>query len=402
MNTHKIEAAAGRFRSACATLATVLMLMLMPLVDARAQEATFSEAELDQMLAPIALYPDSLLSQVLMASTYPADVREAAAWSKANPDAKGDAAVAKVADKAWEPAVQSLVAFPQLLAMMEAKPDQVQKLGDAFLADPARVMDRVQFLRQKAQQAGNLKSSEQQKVSVTTESNKQIVVIEPAQPQTVYVPVYQPTVVYGPWWYPSYPPFYWPPPPRYYPGGAFVAGFVWGVAVAGIHNSLWGGFGWGRGDVDININRYNNININRKIDIDHKTFVHNPERRGHVPYRDSRSRESYGKKQLAGAKDRDAFRGKDSRDAQRAQADRTLKARDADPAAGRQRLQGADRDKATQAIHGAGRSSPQSAGGSALSGVRNAGTAHADVERGRASRASMAGRAPRGGGHRGR
>src|SRR6187200_2961127 len=111
-----------------------------------APTATFSEAELDQMLAPIALYPDSLLAQVLMASTYPADVKEAAAWSKAHPDTKGDAAIEQVKDKEWEASVASLVAFPQVLAMMDGKPDQVQKIGDAFLADPGRVMDRVQFL----------------------------------------------------------------------------------------------------------------------------------------------------------------------------------------------------------------------------------------------------------------
>src|SRR6187402_2847786 len=142
---------------------------------AAAPTATFSEAELDQMLAPIALYPDSLLAQVLMASTYPADVKEAAAWSKAHPDTKGDAAIEQVKDKEWEASVASLVAFPQVLAMMDGKPDQVQKIGDAFLADPGRVMDRVQFLRKKAQDAGNLKTTEQQKVSTTTENNKQVI-----------------------------------------------------------------------------------------------------------------------------------------------------------------------------------------------------------------------------------
>lgn len=188
-----------------------------------ADAPVFKDEELDQMLAPIALYPDSLLSQVLMASTYPADVADAAKYVQAHPDDKGEAAVKKVqADpqgKDWDPSVQSLVAFPQVLVMMGDQPDQVQRLGDAFLADPARVLDRVQFLRTKAQEAGNLKTNEQQKVSTTTQESKQVIVIEPAQPQTVYVPVYQPTVVYGPWWYPSYPPYYWPPPAYYYPAG---------------------------------------------------------------------------------------------------------------------------------------------------------------------------------------
>ena len=171
--------------------------------------------------------------------------------------------------------MKSLVAFPQVLAMMGDKPSDVQRLGDAFLADPGRVMDRVQFLRKKAQQAGNLKSNEQQKVATQTVETKQVIVIEPAQPQTVYVPVYQPTVVYGSWMYPSYPPYYWPPPPYYYPGAAFVGGVIWGAAVVGISNSLWGGFGWGRNEVNINVNRYNNINVNNRITNNNNKFVHN-------------------------------------------------------------------------------------------------------------------------------
>lgn len=141
-----------------------------------ADAPVFKDEELDQMLAPIALYPDSLLSQVLMASTYPADVADAAKYVKAHPDDKGEAAVKKVqADpqgKDSDPSVQSLVAFPQVLVMMGDQPDQVQRLGDAFLADPARVLDRVQFLRTKAQEAGNLKTNEQQKVSTTTQESK--------------------------------------------------------------------------------------------------------------------------------------------------------------------------------------------------------------------------------------
>ena len=367
---------------------------------AAAPTATFSEAELDQMLAPIALYPDSLLAQVLMASTYPADVKEAAAWSKAHPDTKGDAAIEQVKDKEWEASVASLVAFPQVLAMMDAKPDQVQKIGDAFLADPSRVMDRVQFLRKKAQDAGNLKTTEQQKVSTTTENNKQVIVVEPAQPNSVYVPVYQPSVVYGSWWYPSYPPYYWPPPPYYYPGGAFVAGVVWGAAVVGIANGLWGGCNWGGGDVNINVNKFNNINSNRQISNTNNKFEHNAARRGEVPYRDSKSNDKYGKKAQEGARDREAYRGKegrdaqpsrDGRDAQRAQASDTLKSRGADPAAGRDALQGADRDRANQAVQRNDRASTAGydrgggAQNTAFSGARDTGAARANADRGRAS-----------------
>ena len=318
-------------------VAVAMFAFCAMLPTAHAQDAAaFRNEELDQMLAPIALYPDSLLSQILMASTYPADVKSAAEWSKAHPDDKGDAAVQKVEGQEWDPSVKSLVAFPQVLAMMRDKPGDVQRLGDAFLADPGRVMDRVQYLRTKAQQAGNLKSNEQQKVATQTVESKQVIVIEPAQPQTVYVPVYQPSVVYGPWMYPSYPPYYWPPPPYYYPGAAFVRGVIWGAAVVGISNSLWGGFGWGRNEVNINVNRYNNINVNNRISNNNNTFQHNANRRGDVPYRDSKSREQYGKKQLAGADSRQDFRGKegrpDARDADRAKAQEAMKQRGVDPA----------------------------------------------------------------------
>ncbi|MEC5387912.1 DUF3300 domain-containing protein [Uliginosibacterium sp. H3] len=389
--------------------AALIFLTLGVSNDTRAADATFTDAELDQMLAPIALYPDSLLSQVLMASTYPADVKEAVAWSKQHPDDKGDSAVEKIKDKAWDPSVQSLVAFPQLLVMMGEKPDQIQKIGDAFLADSGRVMDRVQFLRKKAQDAGNLKTTEQQKVSTTVEEGKQVIIVEPAQPEQVYVPVYQPSVVYGPWWYPSYPPYYWAPPPYYYPGGAFVRGVVWGAAVVGIANGLWGGCNWGRGDVNINVNKYNNINVNNKIS--NGNFTHNSERRGDVPYRDSKSRDQYGKKPLDGAKDRENFRGKDGAlDQERAKAADTLKSRGADPAAGRERLQGADRDAASRAVNdrSAGGGSRDFGGGgnrdfgggghdSAFSGARDNSRAGA-ADRGRASTNSMRERSGGGGG----
>jgi len=396
------------------------MLALCTLVPmAHAQDASaFKDEELDQMLAPIALYPDSLLSQILMASTYPADVKAAAEWSKARPDDKGDAAVTKVDGQPWDPSVKSLVAFPQVLAMMRDKPNDVQRLGDAFLADPGRVMDRVQFLRSKAQQAGNLKSNEQQTVATQTVENRQVIVIEPAQPQTVFVPVYQPTVVYGSWMYPSFPPYYWPPPPYYYPGAAFVGGVVWGAAMVGISNSLWGGFGWGRNEVNINVNRYNNINVNNRITNNNNKFVHNADRRGDVPYRDNKSREQYGKKQLAGAQDREQYRGKegrpDARDADRARAQEAMKQRGVDPAGSRDRAPAGDRGGAsgggrdvdrpggaqTRDIDRAGGaqsrdmnragSNNRGAGPSnAMSGVRDPAGSRASMDRGQASRDSM-------------
>lgn len=224
--------------------------------------ATRSNAMLDSLAAPIALYPDALLAQVLMASTYPADVEAAAAWSKAHASATGDNAVKAVASTSWDPSVQSLVAFPQVLATMASKPDWMTQLGSAFIAQPAAVMDSVQRLRRAAQAAGSLKSSGQQ--TVTVEQN--IIQIQPASPQVVYVPTYDPGIVYGAWPYPAYPPAYVPPPPGYAFASGLAAGIGFGIGIA-ITNSLWGGFNWNTHDVNINVNRYNTINVNRRIDV---------------------------------------------------------------------------------------------------------------------------------------
>ena len=230
---------------------------------AAADTATvFNVEQLDALLAPIALYPDALLAQVLMAATYPVQVVAASRWldDPANKNLTGDALAQALANQPWDPSVKSLVPFPQVLAMLNSKLDWTQQLGYAFATQQADVMDSVQRLRQQAQAAGYLKTTEQQRVVV----EKSVIVIEPASPQTVYVPVYSPTVVYGAWPYPAYPPIYIPPPPGYVVGNAFVAGlaFATGVAVVG---SLWG---WARpvwygGSVNVNVNRYNTINVNR-------------------------------------------------------------------------------------------------------------------------------------------
>src|SRR5262245_1023436 len=159
----------------------------------------FKPEEIEAMVAPIALYPDDLLSQVLMAATYPLEIVQAARWAKANPNVKGDAAVKAVESQPWDVSVKSLVAFPQILEPMNEKIDWTQKLGDAFLADQKAVLDAVQRLRAKANQAGNLKSNEQQQVVVEQEPQTQqtVIKIEPTNLQTIYVPAYNPTVVYG-------------------------------------------------------------------------------------------------------------------------------------------------------------------------------------------------------------
>ena len=166
-------------------LLAMLFVLAVALPPAHAQERTpYAQAELDQMLAPIALYPDALLSQVLMASTYPLEVVEAARWSRAHPGLRGDEAVRAAQDQDWDPSVQSLLAFPDLLARMDEKLDWTKRLGDAFLEQEPHVMETVQRLRRKSQAAGQLVSDE--RLRVVDESG--VIVIEQAQPQVVYVP----------------------------------------------------------------------------------------------------------------------------------------------------------------------------------------------------------------------
>ncbi|HEY4090548.1 MAG TPA: DUF3300 domain-containing protein [Luteibacter sp.] len=307
--------------------AAVLLLTLaaasLAAQDAAPAAKTFTKEQVDQFMAPVALYPDALLSQILMAATYPADVADAATWSKQNPKVTGDAAVKQVASKPWDPSVQSLVAFPQVLVQMSAHPDWVRNVGDVFLAQPDEVMASVQRLRAQAQKAGNLKSNTQQKVVVQQAAPQTTVIqIEPADPQVVYVPSYNPTVVYGTWAYPAYPPPYWPPPPGYqYPvATGLAAGLAFGTGVA-IANSLWGGFDWGHNDVNINVNRYNNINVNNRISGNGNiNWNHNPANRRGTPYRDPATQARFNQG-LGGAQQRQAFRGQDpGREASRQQA----------------------------------------------------------------------------------
>lgn len=287
-------------------LAASVMLASAAHAQGNTAPAPFKAEELDALLAPIALYPDSLLAQILMAATYPLEVVQAARWSKANPKLNGDAAVKKVEGESWDVSVKSLVAFPNVLEMMNEKLDWTQKLGDAFLAQQNDVMASIQRLRQLAQNNGNLQSNEQQVVR----SEAQNIIIEPAQPQTIYVPAYNPTVVYGAWPYPAYQPYYYPGVAAWYPGSALVSGLAWGVGFAAA-GAMFGGWNWGHGDVDIDINRATNIDrsFNRNNVGSGNKWQHNPQHRGNVGYRDQASRERYSGQR--GAADRGEFRGRD-------------------------------------------------------------------------------------------
>ncbi|HAI6098255.1 TPA: DUF3300 domain-containing protein [Escherichia coli] len=249
----------------------------VPPVTPAVVKSAFSTAQIDQWVAPVALYPDSLLSQVLMASTYPANVAQAVQWSHDNPLKQGDAAIQAVSGQPWDASVKSLVAFPQLMALMGENPQWVQNLGDAFLAQPQDVMDSVQRLRQLAQQTGSLKSSTEQKIITTTkkvvpvnqpanapatqsntvstsspvvaEPAPTVITIEPANPDVVYIPNYNPNVVYGSWANTAYPPVYLPPPAGEPFVDSFVRGFGYSIGVATTY-ALFSSIDWDDDDHD--------------------------------------------------------------------------------------------------------------------------------------------------------
>ncbi len=217
------------------------------------QAPAISQETLDSLLAPIALYPDALLAQVLMASTYPMDVIEAARWQQEHADLSGQALQEALAAFDWDPSVKSLVTVPQVLQYMNDAPRWMQDLGQAVLADQPRVMASVQTLRQKARVAGTLASNDRQTVKVDTDATRktEYITIAPASTQVVYVPVYDPYVVYGSWWWPSRP-VYWGPPP----GAVFSTGYFWGNRYYS-SVALWGSFNWGGGVITINTPVYN-------------------------------------------------------------------------------------------------------------------------------------------------
>lgn len=272
-----------------------------------------TEAQIEQLVAPIALYPDPLISQILMASTYPLEVVEAERWAKANPNVKGDDLKAAMEKQNWDPSVKSLTTFPDVLKMMSDKLSWTQQLGDAFLAQQKDVLGAIQNLRARADKAGNLKTSKELKVEkktvpTTSGTNEQVIIIEQTNPEVIYVPAYNPTVIYGPWPYPAYPPVTWYPP-GYVASSAFW--FASGVVVGG---ALWGSFNWGRRDVNININRYNSYN---RTTINNNRWTHNSVHRRGVPYRNRNVANRYGRgRNQARERARDQYRGRAAKDRQ--------------------------------------------------------------------------------------
>jgi hypothetical protein len=266
----------------------------------------FKMEEIDQLMAPIALYPDDLLVQILTAATYPLEIVMAARWvaDPKNAALKGDALEQALQAQSWDPSVKSLVPFPDVLEMMSDKLEWTQKLGDAFLAQPQDCFASIQRLRQRAQSAGKLTSTKQQTVSTQGPA----IVIAPADPDVVYVPAYDPGVAYGAWPYPDYPPYYYPPPAGYGLATGLAAGLAFGAGVA-ITRGLWGwgSPNWGTGSINVNVNRFNQINANRTA-ISANTWQHNAAHRQGVAYRDAATRQHFGQ-QHAGAVERRDYRG---------------------------------------------------------------------------------------------
>ena len=252
-----------------------------------------SPEQIEALVAPIALYPDDLLVQTLVASTYPLEIIQLQQWLAKHKDLKDKALVDAVAKEPWDPAIQSMAGIPEVVKRLADDVQWTTDLGNAFLAQQADVMDAVQRMRKKAQDKGALKTNEQQKVETKVVEEKTVIVVESANPEVIYVPSYSPVVVYGPPVYYPYPPIYYPPYP---PGAAFVT-----FSVAVMWGAAWGGacchYGWGGNDVHIDVNNnFNQINHNQGGNPGQGggNWQHNPEHRGAAPYGDKATAGKYG------------------------------------------------------------------------------------------------------------
>ncbi|WNO59975.1 DUF3300 domain-containing protein [Rheinheimera sp. MMS21-TC3] len=227
---------------------TVCLMLLLSPVTAIAADNTISEAELDQMLAPIALYPDTVLTHIIIAATYPLEVVQADRWAKRNSKLSSQAAVNAVEDENWDPSVKALIAFPQILARLSDDLSWTEQLGEAFLQDETTVLARVQLLRQKADKQGFLNDTKH----LVVERERDVIIIEPARKEVIYVPVYDTRVVYGNWWWPAYPPVYWHNAATRYNRSSLN----WGVSVNVNPWFYFGVFDWHQRHIIVNHNYY--------------------------------------------------------------------------------------------------------------------------------------------------
>src|SRR5258706_11053112 len=254
-----------------------------------------SSDQLDRLVAPIALYPDQLLAQVLAASTYPLEIVQLQQWLGKHKDLKDKELAEAVQREKWDPSVQAMAALPDVVKLLAENIKWTSELGDAFLAQQSDVMDAVQRMRTKARDGGKLKSSEQMKVETKVVESKQVVVIEQANPQVVYVPSYDPVVVYGAAPVYAYPPVY---PAGYYAAGMAIS-FGVGMAMGAMWSGGWGwNCGWG-GNNTVNINNNNNFNRNSSynrsnVGSGNSNWQHNPQHRGGAPYGDRATANKFG------------------------------------------------------------------------------------------------------------
>jgi uncharacterized membrane protein YgcG len=350
-----------------------------------AAAATFTAEQLEQIVAPIALHPDTLLTQILMSSTYPLEIVQAYRWSQKNPSLKGTALDEALKKQDWDPSVKALCSLPTVLKQMNDNLDWTQDLGDAFLGQQEELMQTVQKMRKKALEAGNLKSGEQQKVSQTGD----VIVIESTKTEVVYVPTYYPTAVYGPSW--SYPYYYYPPMYPAYPAGGMLFAFSVGVAWGG----GWGNCNWGGNNVYINHNEFNNFNKNTNINGGRDNlpgggkgdWKHNPEHRKGANYKNPQTAQKYGGSAGSNRVSKDQARGYD-RSGSKAKpaagggaAQRPSAGSSSRPSAGNTKAPSGARPSSGAST----RSTPKASSG-ALSGSGSAGGARASSARGASSR----------------
>ncbi|MEN3157269.1 DUF3300 domain-containing protein [Alkalimonas sp. NCh-2] len=259
-------------------LALCALLLSLP---ASAQDESFEQAQLDQVLAPIALYPDSILSHVLIASTYPLEVVQAARWVAQHPELDAETALQQVEQQPWDPSVKALVAFPDLLERMSDDLDWLEQLGEAFLTDETWVMQSIQQLRERAYAHGAFEEVEH----IVVQREQDVIIIEPRQREVVYVPYYNTRVVYGDWWWPHHQPYYWHYPGAYYTHSAFY----WGPYYRVTPRFYFSGFHWHHRHVIVNHHHFYHpprYYPTRVVHVHHgKRWQHNPVHRRGVVYR---------------------------------------------------------------------------------------------------------------------
>lgn len=254
------------------------------------EEQSFTEAELAQMLAPIALYPDSLLTHILIASTYPIEIVEAHRWVKKNDELNSTQLAKSVEDFKWDASVKALVPFDRILSRLSEDLTWTQQLGDAFLQNEEKLLESIQVLRKQAEISGNLEKMDNMEVSYEDDN----IIIAPVEKEIVYVPYYDTRMVYGAWHWSSYPPVYWTPHRSVYVN--HHSPFYWHSGIHISFNYFFSAFHWhNRHVVVVNSHRSHQYRPRRQISSGGyaKRWVHQPAHRKGVAYRSKRTSKKY-------------------------------------------------------------------------------------------------------------